>query len=162
MNTNTAFIQLGSNLGDRKSYLSEAVKLLLSNGLSIQTCGGIYETEPWGGIAQPAYLNQMLIVNTTESSQNLLRICLQAEEALGRTRDRKWDSRSIDIDIIYYNNWIVLSEELKIPHPYRLERNFIMKMMLDIAPMHIDPIARKPIKDLAENCKDILEVKLIS
>ncbi len=134
----------------------------MSNGLIIQTYGRLYETEPWGGISQPSYLNQLLIVNTEVSPKKLLSLCLQVEETLGRTRDRKWDSRSIDIDIIYYNNWIVLSDELKIPHPYRLERNFIMKMMLDISPTYVDPIKRRSISELAQNCKDILEVKLIS
>ena len=144
------------------SYLSKAAKLLEDYGLLIKTYGAIYETAPWGGISQPAYLNQLLIIKTDVTPYELLHICLQAEQALGRTRDRKWDSRSIDIDIIYYNDWLVISGDLKIPHPYRLERNFIMKMLLDIAPSYIDPIKRKTIEVLAENCEDILEVKLIS
>lgn len=156
------YIQLGSNLGDRQAYLSKATTLLISKGLKVVSAGSIFETAPWGGIAQPAYLNQMLKVETKESPHDLLEICLQVERVLGRTRERKWDSRSIDIDIIYFNDWIVASSTLDIPHPYRTERNFILRMMVDIDPDFIDPIERCTMKKLAENCEDILDVKLIS
>lgn len=131
-------------------------------GLELVRLSDIYETAPWGGIDQPAYLNQLLILDTNVTPHELLKICLEVEQSLGRERDRKWDKRTIDIDIIYYNDWVIISEDLKIPHPYRSERNFILKMLVDLDAEFIDPIYRCPIQELADNCSDILEVKLIS
>lgn len=134
----------------------------MSKSIDLIDQSGTYETAAWGKEDVPAYYNQILKVTTGLSPHELLKTCLGVEKVLGRTREEKWSSRTIDIDIVYYGNWLVLGPDLKIPHPYRAERKFIMTMMNDFESSLIDPVYQVSVKELNENCKDILEVTLIS
>lgn len=122
----------------------------------------MYETAAWGNEDVPAYYNQLLKVSTELNPKHLLDACLLVERILGRKREEKWASRCIDIDIIYYSKWLIMSPELRIPHPYRAERKFITTMLNAIDPSFIDPILDMNMTEMNEKCKDILEVSLIS
>jgi len=136
--------------------------LLIANNIHIIDQGSIYETAAWGNKELPSYLNQLLKVNTDLLPHSLLDTCLDIERILGRTREVKWAIRTLDIDIIYYESWVIMSPELKVPHPYRADRKFITTMLAALEPSLIDPIYRVSMKEMNENCEDILEVSLIS
>lgn len=138
------------------------MRLLLANGITITEKSGTYETAAWGKEDVPSYYNQLLIITTEQTPHDLLGICLKIEKVLGRKREERWSSRTIDIDIIYYASWVILGPNLKIPHPYRTQRKFITQMLTDLNSDLIDPVYRIPIRELNEKCKDILEVTLIS
>lgn len=134
----------------------------MAKGITPIDQSGVYETAAWGNEGVPAYYNQILKVTTDLNPHDLLQTCLSIEKVLGRKREEKWSSRTMDIDIIYYGTWVILGPDLKVPHPYRADRKFITTMLADLDPDLTDPIHRVTMKELNEKCKDILEVTLIS
>lgn len=136
------FIGLGSNLGDRAYYLREAIKALEGPTTKIKAKSRIYETEPWGGIEQPQYWNQVIEVDTTLEPLDLLHVCQEIELRLGRERKVHWGPRTIDIDLLIYDNRVSESEELRLPHPYLEERAFVIAPLREIAPKLILPSGR--------------------
>ncbi|WP_407305868.1 2-amino-4-hydroxy-6-hydroxymethyldihydropteridine diphosphokinase [Desulfosporosinus sp. SB140] len=137
-----AFLGLGSNLGDRAYYLSEAVAALQRPTITIASVSGIYETEPWGVQEQPMYWNQVIEVETSLASLDLLHICQEIEQQLGRVRKEHWGSRTIDIDLLIYDNEVSESDELTLPHPYLENREFVLAPLREIAPDLILPSGR--------------------
>lgn len=126
------FFGLGSNLGDRKKYLADAMKLLEQRGVKILKKSSIYETEPVGLTDQPKFLNMVVEVSTNLSPEDLLRVCLGAEDDLGRVRQERWGPRTIDIDVLLYQDRKIRTEFLTIPHPRMFEREFVMKPLREI------------------------------
>jgi len=137
-----AFLGLGSNLGDRGRYLGEAVAALASPLIKVQVTSGIYETEPWGVMDQPLYWNQVIEVETLLEPLELLHICQEIELRLGRERKVHWGPRTIDIDLLIYDNTVSESEELILPHPYLEERAFVLAPLREIAPELVLPSGR--------------------
>lgn len=136
----TAFLSLGSNLGDRRSNLEQAITLLNNPpGLVINNISSYYETEPWGGIKQDPFLNLVLEIESQIDPLELLKHCQQVEETMGRIRSIHWGPRIIDIDILTYNNMVINKEELIIPHPYMEEREFVLAPLREIKPDFILP-----------------------
>lgn len=130
-----AYLGLGSNLGDKRRMLEEALALLdATPGVSIVSRSGLYRTPPWGDENQDWFLNAAARVETGLSPHDLLSVCLGIERRLGRVRDRKWGPRSIDIDILAYEGMQVADDRLVLPHPYVLERAFVLKPLAEIAP----------------------------
>jgi 2-amino-4-hydroxy-6-hydroxymethyldihydropteridine diphosphokinase len=157
---NTCYILLGSNIENRRAYLNEA-KNKLSLVLEIIQASSIYETSAWGNENQSNYYNQVLAFKTNKSPIELLRFCLATEKVMGRVRSEKWADRIIDIDILYYNNEIIVTNDLKIPHPLIQERRFVLTPLVEIAPNILHPIWNKNNQQLLNDCKDQLEVKKI-
>jgi len=136
------FIGLGSNMGDRAYYLKEAISALTGPKTRITASSRIYETEPWGGIEQPLFWNQVIEVDTSLEPLDLLHVCQEIELKLGRERKVHWGPRTIDIDLLIYDNRVSESEELKLPHPYLEERAFVLAPLREIAPEFILPSGR--------------------
>src|SRR5688572_5768781 len=123
---NKVALLLGTNLGEREENLETARKLIEEKTGDILETSKIYATAPWGNQDQPAFLNQAIMVWTLLSPEELMQKLLEIEKEMGRTRDEKWGSRLIDLDILLYEEEIVDTESLKIPHPHLHERNFTL------------------------------------
>ncbi len=135
---------------------------LSENGINILAESAIYLTEAWGNTDQQSFHNQIVLVNTHLKPKDLLQRILTIEESLGRVRSKKWEPRVIDIDILFYSRYVVLSKELKIPHPHIAQRRFILEMMVEMESNFAHPIHRKTMQELLDICKDTLKVTLIS
>jgi 2-amino-4-hydroxy-6-hydroxymethyldihydropteridine diphosphokinase len=131
----TALIALGANIGDKKRFVDRAVHRL-SEGGDIVICARspYYRTEPWGVADQDWFVNACVKVETGLAPLALLERCLAVETALGRVRDRRWGPRTIDIDLLAYDNVAMQHERLELPHPRLSERAFVLVPLADIAP----------------------------
>ena len=132
---NQAFISLGSNIGDRYEYLRNAVQRLTNYPeIELVNYSSIYETDPVGYEDQDLFLNMVIQVKTSWSAARLLDMCLKTELELGRKRDVRWGPRTIDLDILLYNQENITTEKLIVPHPRMLERPFVMIPLLELCP----------------------------
>jgi 2-amino-4-hydroxy-6-hydroxymethyldihydropteridine diphosphokinase len=156
---NSVFLLLGGNIGNRQHFLREAIKLIEADIASVLKTSSIYETQSWGKTDAPDYLNQVIVIETELSAQEILRRILAIELVLGRKRDEKWGSRTIDIDILFYGAEIVDDEKLHIPHPELHKRRFTLEPLAEIAPDLIHPILNKTILLIKNELKDSLIVK---
>jgi len=152
------YLLLGSNLGNRNEMLSTAQEHIERQiGVVIKT-SSVYQTKAWGIENQADFLNQVLEIETDLSPKNVLDQILQIEKEMGRIRYQKWGSRVIDIDILYFGDEIIETEELKIPHPENQNRNFVLAPMAEIAPNFIHPLLNLSQEQLLHRCSDKLEV----
>lgn len=152
MKSNIAFIALGSNLGEKKQNIEKALKRIQDlPQSSILYQSSIIETEPVGNVNQPDFLNCVVEINTKLHPLQLLNYLLQIENEMGRVREEKWGPRIIDLDILFFNNEIIQTPDLTIPHPEILNRKFILDLMEEIAPDFVHPIENQTIKELAES-----------
>ena len=159
---NTAYILTGGNMGGREKYLNQAIKLIRLNVGNVISTSSIYETAPWGKQDQPAFLNQVLIVETKLLPTELLTSILSIEKKLGRERFEKMGPRTIDIDILFYNDLILKTPTLVIPHPQIEKRRFVLTPLVEIDENLKHPVSNQPMKALLEVCPDHLPVnKLI-
>ena len=156
---NIVFLQLGSNLGDREILLKDAMIAIESRVGDIVEFSKVYESAPWRAEGQENYLNQILKVRTTSLAVEVLSIVLDIEKQLGRIRLEKWGERLIDIDIIFYNDSIIETPELCIPHKHLHERMFVLTPLNNIAPEMVHPKYNKTIEELLKICKDTELVK---
>lgn len=144
---NIAFIALGSNMGNRQDYLMEAMRLLDNHeSIGLVNYSSIYETDPVGYEDQDLFLNMVIQVETVLSPFELLDFCLQTELLLGRKRDIRWGPRTIDLDILLYNQENIVSERLILPHPRMLERAFVIIPLLEIDQDIQFPKLKKPVR----------------
>lgn len=135
------FLGIGSNLGDREFHLAEACRLIdLLPETKIIQCSSMLETEPWGLTDQPSFKNMVIEINSNLTPEKLLENLLQIEDKMGRVRTVKWGPRIIDIDILFYNQTIIETDRLQIPHPYLPEREFVLEPFVEIAPDFKHPI----------------------
>ena len=158
---NKAYLSLGSNEGDRVQWMEKAMWLLTVKSGTIVNQSSVYETAAWGLNTQPDFLNMVIVLETTKNAHELLKDILEAETTLGRHRTVKWGPRTIDIDILFYDDEIIDTPELVVPHPYLQERRFILIPMAEIAPKLQHPKLQKTIAQLLEECEDELEVKKV-
>jgi len=156
------FLLLGSNLGERLHVLQSASGLIENRIGIIQASSSVYETAPWGVLDQPVFLNQILLVKTELMPEEVLRVVLEIEHELGRVRYERWGARVIDIDMLYYNDLILDSARLTLPHPRMHERRFTLVPLDEIASDFIHPVLLKTTKNLLEECTDPGEVVKIS
>ncbi|RDX01099.1 2-amino-4-hydroxy-6-hydroxymethyldihydropteridine diphosphokinase [Listeria kieliensis] len=130
----TAYLSLGTNMGDRLQNLTDAVQMLAaSSGISVIKVSSVYQTDPVGYEDQDIFFNIAVEVATSLSPDELLERCLAIELELGRVRLFKWGPRLIDIDVLLYEDVVMDTEKLKIPHPYMKERAFVMIPLREIA-----------------------------
>tara|TARA_B100001250_G_C19715970_1_gene751492 strand:- start:748 stop:1233 length:486 start_codon:yes stop_codon:yes gene_type:complete len=155
---NRVYLQLGSNIGERDKILSMSAKLISKDIGRIYLSSKIYESTPWRVDGQENYLNQIVGIKTLFSAQETLDAILKIENQLGRIRVEKWGERLIDIDIIFFNNDIIETPELCIPHKYMHERNFVLEPLMEIAPNLIHPKYNKTVSELFNESKDMEKV----
>ena len=154
----TAFLLLGTNLGDRKKNLSVARNTIDVEVGTIIKASSIYQTAAWGKTDQPDFLNQALKVETTLSPNGILEKILKIEQGMGRRRDEKWGERIIDIDILLYEKEIVHSLRLTLPHPQLQHRRFALEPLAEIAGTEIHPTLALTVRAMLEQCADTLKV----
>lgn len=139
-----AYLSLGSNIGDRRGFLNKAVELLEShNSINVKKCSSFYETEPQGYIDQDDFINCVVLIETELRPFELLKFCQEIEKRLKRKRILRWGPRTIDVDILTFDNIIINSDELTVPHERMFERAFVMVPLAEI-----DDSYNKYLKDL--------------
>ena len=151
---NIVFLQLGSNLGDRELLLKAAIIAIEDRVGDLVKKSKVYESTPWRVEGQKKYLNQILEVNTEFQAHEVLSIILDVEKELGRSRLEKWCERLIDIDIIFYNDSIIETAELCVPHKHMHERMFVLTPLYNIAPEIVHPRYNKTVDELLQACTD--------
>jgi 2-amino-4-hydroxy-6-hydroxymethyldihydropteridine diphosphokinase len=132
-----AYLGLGSNLGDRRALLRQAIEALDWGDITVIQRSGVFETTPVGGPeGQPEFLNQVIAVDTALDARGLWERCSAVEAALGRSRDHepRWGPRTIDIDLLMFGDQVVLEPDLIVPHPRMHERAFVLIPLAEIAP----------------------------
>jgi 2-amino-4-hydroxy-6-hydroxymethyldihydropteridine diphosphokinase len=159
INMNIVFLQLGSNLGNRESLLQDAITEIENRVGRVIEKSKVYESTPWRVEGQENYLNQILKVKTELLADDVLVTILDVEKELGRVRLEKWGERLIDIDIIFYNDAIIETPQLCVPHKHMHERMFVLTPLHDIAPDVVHPKYNKTVVELLEQCRDTELVK---
>ncbi len=146
---NIAYLSIGTNIGNLKSNLEEAITNISSlENTQIKKISNFLETEPFGDVKQDNFLNACLEIETLFTPQELLKELLNIEIKMGRIREIKWGPRIIDLDILLFNNFIVQEENLVIPHPWMCERSFVLDPLNEIAPNIVHPLENKYISML--------------
>jgi 2-amino-4-hydroxy-6-hydroxymethyldihydropteridine diphosphokinase len=153
------FISLGSNLGQREQHLAQARQQISREIGPIVTSSSLYETAAWGKLNQPAFINQVLEIQTLIQPEDLLNKIMELEQAQGRVRHERWGARTIDIDILFYGDKQINTSALTIPHPQLQSRMFVLAPLGEIAPDFMHPVLQKTISQLLDECPDELEVK---
>ena len=148
-NVVTAYIGLGSNLGDREYQLNRAVELLkLAEKIQVVAVSSYYNTAPVGYEQQPDFLNAVVEIRTSLSARELLTVCAGIEKELKRERIIHWGPRTIDLDILLYGSDIINETDLVIPHPRMHERRFVLEPLNEIAPFVLHPVYNKIINEI--------------
>lgn len=148
-----AYLALGTNLGDKSVNLLKATALIAERIGIFSAISSVYETEAWGYDSSNTFLNQVVCVNTPLSPEELLSETQKIEKELGRTKksDGAYHDRIIDIDLILYEDFVIETENLKIPHPLFHQRKFVLEPLNEIAPDLIHPVLKKTISQLVES-----------
>lgn len=158
---NKVYLLLGSNLGNRLTNLEKARQQISRQAGLIVTTSSVYETAPWGHENQGMFYNQVVVVQTTLIPPILLSGLLAIETQLGRVRNEKFGPRNIDIDILFYNDAIVNTPELTLPHPALHMRRFTLIPLHEVASEFMHPVLKKSIRQLLHECPDNLPVTRI-
>lgn len=146
----TAYIGLGSNLGDRKDFIHKALKMLAeTKNTEVARVSDLIETAPLRGDNQPKYLNAVVQIKTALTAEDLHRTLLYIETSLGRTRKERWSSRTIDLDILLFGEKIINNPNLTIPHPQMHLRSFVLKGLCQLDAELLHPVIKESMKELA-------------
>jgi len=147
------FIGIGSNLGERRANCLRAVSELQKMGIKIIRQSSMIETEPWGVAEQPRFINMVVEAETDLTPEALLQRLKDCERRLGRTESYLWGPRLIDLDILFYNDMVIDTGELKIPHPEIPHRDFVLIPMCELAPHMRHPSLGKNMRELLHTLK---------
>ncbi len=156
---NDVYLLLGSNLGNRQLFLQKAIQNIENEIAPLVKASSVYETQSWGKTDAPDYLNQVILVHTNIPPQTVLEKILDIEISLGRRREEKWGSRTIDIDILFYGDAVVNEPGLQIPHPELHKRRFTLEPLSEIAPHFVHTKYKKSLLELKNELQDSLIVK---
>ena len=130
---NKSYLGLGTNIGDRLNYLNQALNILNSHSnIKISKKSKLYETKAWGYTEQADFLNMCIEIETSLNPYELLNACQGVEQDLNRERKIRWGPRTIDVDILFFNDIILQEENLEIPHPRIKERAFVLIPLIDL------------------------------
>jgi 2-amino-4-hydroxy-6-hydroxymethyldihydropteridine diphosphokinase len=155
---NRVTLLIGGNMGDRMANLDNALNLMKATLGDLIQLSSRYETSAWGFTEQPDFINQAILLETNLTASELMQSILRIETQMGRERTVPLGPRIIDIDIIYFNDDIINSPELTVPHPKMSERLFVLKPLVEIMPNYIHPILLKSNAILSKECGDSLAV----
>jgi 2-amino-4-hydroxy-6-hydroxymethyldihydropteridine diphosphokinase len=156
-----AFISLGSNQGDRSGFLLLAVSGMLDGGLPVHRLSQIYETEPVGVIDQPKFLNMVAeLRGELPTPEQLLARLLRIEYSLGRTREKQWGPRTIDLDLLVFDHQSRQTEFLTLPHPRLHQRLFVLVPLAELAPDLNVPGLNRSVNQLKQELRDETQVEL--
>jgi len=148
-------LSLGSNQGDRIQAFHKALALLEEQSVSLISFSKVYETPAWGFESTPFY-NACVVVETDLEAEDVLQLLLDVEQRLGRhrTSEEGYQARTIDLDLLFYNNEVHYTNDLKVPHPKLHQRNFVLAPLMDVAPDFVHPVLLQSVRDLFLNTKD--------
>ena len=158
---NEAYLLIGGNVGNRLYWLAKARNAIETHCGHMVSVSSIYETEAWGNQDQEPFLNQAIRLETSLTAGELLKTILEIETGLGRIREVRYGPRSIDIDILFFNDLVMDTEHLVIPHPEIQNRRFALECLNEIAPGKVHPKLHKTISQLLDQTNDPLKVNKI-
>lgn len=150
----TAYLSLGSNLGDRRANLAKAVESLNAQDLRAIRASSIYETEPQDLRGQPWFLNQVIEIETSLFPRQLLARTQHIERAMGRKRAVASGPRLIDIDILLFGATILKTADLEIPHPRMMQRRFVLEPLHELSPGLLHPVTSEPVREMLSRVAD--------
>jgi len=149
------YIGIGSNLGDREGNIGRAIGLLEGNpDIQIIKASSLYETEPVGYKEQGDFLNAVIEISTSLGSRDLLKIIKNITNSINTKPKERWGPRSIDLDILFYDDLVIQEEDLAIPHPRLHDRGFVLVPLVEIAPDLIHPVLKISVKKLLDRLED--------
>ena len=160
MTMHTVVFCLGGNIRPKRRRLDRAVQCLAERVGPVVQTSSVYETEAWGFRA-PAFLNRTVVAETGLTPGEVLRITQDIERQLGRTKKTTgaYASRTVDIDILFYDDAVVNEPDLRIPHPRIAERRFVLAGLCEVMPDYVHPVHKKNIRTLYDQCPDTLRVR---
>jgi len=156
------YLSLGSNQGNRFSYLQQAMQYIEQRIGTIEKISSFYETEPWGFVDEIPFINQVIKINTRLSPSKILERALLIEKVLGRKRvksHQKYSGRTLDIDILFIDSKKIKNKDLTVPHIHLHQRKFVLEPLREIAPNFVHPTLNKSILELSNLCEDAMTVK---
>ena len=163
-NAELVYLSLGSNRGDRRKHLASGIEKLSGKpGIIVQRISSLYETEPWGKVDQPEFLNCALEIFTELAPEELLMVLRSIERSAGRRPGiAKWAPRVLDMDILIYGKLVIDSPELTIPHPRLIDRRFVLEPLCELCPDLVLPGQGIDICSALSQCKDNEAVRKLS
>lgn len=150
---------IGGNEGNREYLIGQALDLISGVG-KLSKVSSIYETQAWGEHSEGDFLNQAVVLESSQSPEEILKATQKIEKSLGRARHQHWGNRTMDIDLIYYDNQVLNTQNLIIPHPLMSERRFVLVPLTEILPGFIHPVFQLNTHELLKNCTDRSMVRL--
>jgi 2-amino-4-hydroxy-6-hydroxymethyldihydropteridine diphosphokinase len=157
---NKVYLGIGGNLGDKWQNIIDCKQFIAAQIGPILQASKVYQTKAWGNHDQADFYNQVLICNTTYDCTEVLHICQQIEAQLKRQRIQKWGERTMDIDILFFNDAIIHQENCTIPHPHLHQRKFVLVPLQEIDAQFVHPVFHKSIDTLLKECSDELDIAL--
>lgn len=154
----TAYIGMGSNMGDKAANLEEALSRIKDGNIEVLQESSNYETRPVGYKDQDNFINKVICVRTLYSAHELLHVLLQIEDDMHRVREIHWGPRNIDMDLLLYDQEIINTSRLTVPHPRMHERLFVLVPLLEISPDLIHPLLKVPLKEVKDNLSKIQQI----
>ena len=153
---NHVYLLLGSNLGDSKSFIDKASDLIFKNIGKMIKESSLYESPPWGFTHENSFLNKVLFIETDFKAHEVLDECQKIERKMGRVRKKtsEYQAREIDVDILFFNNDIIQTEQLIVPHPRIEERRFTLLPLCEVTEHFVHPVSLLPLIYLLKECND--------